>query len=460
MNAGAPGLSIAREVALKVILQFERGTKKQITELLDATVAAHSLNARDTALAHQLVLGVVRNWRFLEHALARFLRCPFSDTPAETRAILRLGAFQALCLDRIPDYALVDQSVQLAKKITKGKKSAAFVNAVLRALLREREDLRLPPEAESPDDFLSIKYSYPVWLIKYLLRLFGSREETRAFLEFNHATAPLDLRVNTLRISPEECMRMIREKEPDIEIIGRGSYAPETVRVRALPRLESRGFFRDGYCYVQDEAEQLISHVVNPQPGERIIDYCAAPGGKSTHLAELAGDKAEIVALDVSRSRLARVKQNCARLGINSVVALLAESEDARLLECNPADKVLVDAPCTGLGTLRRHPDIKLRLKPRDIERLQNIQLEILDRAARLVKPGGTLVYSTCTITHEENEVLVERFRTLHKDFAVQTDFPYLPPTMHEMFTQQGFIRTIPHLHKIDGVFVARLLRE
>jgi 16S rRNA (cytosine967-C5)-methyltransferase len=447
----------AREVAAKVILAFERSSKKTITDLLDEAIAAHPLDSRDCALAYQLSLGVIRNWFFLEFALSRFLRCRFRDTPPVGRALLRLGAFQALCLERIPAYALVDQSVRLATKLSRTKKLPAFINAVLRSLLRSNDEIRLPDESLEPDQFLSIRYSYPRWEVAYFTRLFGSFDSTRAFLEFCHSTAPIDLRVNTSRITVADCAKTIRETEPDIEIIGPGIFAPETLRLRAASRLDSREFFRAGYCYVQDEAEQLVSHAVNPQPGERIIDYCAAPGGKATHLAQLTNDQSEIIALDLSRSRLASVEENCARLGIKSVRTLLHGSEDSLTLQRNPADRVLVDAPCTGLGTLRRHPDLKLRLKSADIERMQRLQLEILDRALRMLKRGGTLVYSTCTITREENENVIQQFLARHKDLKLDDDFSYLPPAIRQLVTPQGFIRTIPHIHKIDGIFLARL---
>lgn len=448
-----------REITLQVLKQGLPRNAPTCDQILHDYLEASRLRAADARLTTELSYGVVRQLRYLDHVLSSLLREPMQRLPDDIRHILRIAAYQALFLTRIPSYALVDEAVTLAKRYGRPA-HVKLVNAVLRSLLRAGTPPPLPDKARNIVHYLSIKYSHPPWMVKLFIEWY-CKKEAEALLAFNNLAAPLDLRVNTLRTSPDEIIDMIRKTVGRAKI-DRGAFAADTVRIKP-PTAEAwqtvASLTQAGLAYVQDEASQLIAHYVNPRPGERLIDYCAAPGGKATHLAQLQGDASEILACVQHPDDLQRIARNCTLLGIRSIRPHVLSAELLDHYSRYPVDKVLVDAPCTGLGTIRRHPDIKWKKRRADIARLAELQLDILSAASRLVRPNGLLIYSTCTMTPDENELIVERFLETHPGFRVDTSREEIPDTLKVLLGPDGFLRTIPHVHQIDGFFGARLRR-
>ncbi|MCJ7663777.1 MAG: 16S rRNA (cytosine(967)-C(5))-methyltransferase RsmB, partial [Desulfobacterales bacterium] len=297
---------------------------------------------------------------------------------------------------------------------------------------------------------------HPAWLVSQWVDQRGV-EEAIALCEANNQFPPLTVRVNTLKGSREQVIQQLHndgiEASPTL-------FSPVGLRIKNPPALASWGSLQQGWLQVQDEAAQLVSLILAPKPGERILDLCAAPGGKTTHLAELMEDQGEICAVDISPIKLQLVQENCQRLGISIVKPLALDATRPLPFPAGSFDGCLADAPCTGLGTLRRHPEGKWRIKEQDILRLQEMQGQILRQAAPLVKQGGILVYSTCTLTAEENEGAIEAFLSEHKEFSLEHASGLLPRECEALVDAQGYLRTLPHRHGTDGFFAARMSRS
>jgi 16S rRNA (cytosine967-C5)-methyltransferase len=452
-------LTDPREIALHVLWHGLPRTAPPCDQILHDYLEASELRPPDARLATELTYGVLRHLRYLDHVLSSLLHEPIRRLPDAIRHILRIATYQVLFLTRVPAYAIVDEAVGLAKRYGRPV-HAKLVNAVLRSLTRTQTPLPLPHKKKNVMHYLSIKYSHPLWMVRLFIEWYGSKG-AEALLKFNNQAAPLDLRVNALRASPDELIDRIREKAGKAKIT-RGIFGAETVRIEA-PSTKTwqtvASLTREGLAYVQDEASQLIAHYANPRPGERLVDFCAPPGGKATHLAQLQNDTGDILACAQNKDHLKSISKNCSLLGIQSVKPCLLSRE--LLEECirHPADRVLVDAPCTGLGTIRRHPDIKWKKRPADIVRLAQLQLDILATACRLVRPHGLLIYSTCTMAPTENEFVVQQFLTTHPGFSVDTSTAEIPDALKTLLGPDGFLRTTPHTHHIDGFFGARLRR-
>lgn len=452
-------LTNPREIALQVLRQGLRRSAPPCDQILHNYLEHSQLRPVDTRLATELSYGVVRHLAYLDHVLGSLLREPMRRLPDDIRNILRIATYQALFLTRIPSYAVVNEAVALAKRSPRPT-YAKLVNAVLRKLVRAGNIPPLPDKARSFVRYLSVKYSHPPWMVNLFIQWYG-KKAAEELVAFNNLVAPLDLRINTLRTSPDELINMIKTKVGEAKI-GRGTYVGNTVRIESLTpdAWETvTSLVRAGMVYIQDEASQLIAYYVNPRPDERLIDYCAAPGGKATHLAQLQSDAGEILACVQHPDDRQRVEQNCSLLGIRSVKPNVISTELLNHYSCHPVDNVLVDAPCTGLGTIRRHPDVKWKKRHADIVRMAQLQLRILDTASRLVRLKGLLIYSTCTMSPDENEEIVQRFLQTHPDFQIDANHEELPKFLKALLGADGFLRTIPHVHKIDGFFGARLRR-
>ncbi len=452
MSASAPANSQkgCRELAVEILLKVE--TRKGYADiLLDHLLQRTALPARDRALLTQLVYGTLR-WRGrLDWHLDRSLSRSLAGTKPYLRNLLRLTLYQLLFLDRVPDYAAVNEAVELAKK-RGGKKAGGLVNAVARSLLREKE--RQEPDLEGDRvSRLAVFWSHPEWLVKKWLDYFGA-DETEALLKANNREPLLTLRANRLRGEREALAELLRAKGFDAEP---APWAPQGIRLRQGAAPDHLPGFEQGLFQVQGEASQLIAYILDPRPGERILDGCAAPGGKTTHIAELMEDRGEIVATDPSAQGLEKLKQNVRRLAITSVQPFLVDLQ--RGLSgalAAPYDRILVDAPCSGLGTLRSHPEAKWHREERDIPRLSKLQKNILRRAAGYLKPGGVLVYSTCTLAREENEEVVEDLLHSEKGWALEGVEGYLPKEARGLIQGKYFL-ALPHKHDTDGFFAARM---
>ncbi len=434
-----------REQALRVLRSCEQGGFAD--DLLSE--AREAFAPRDNAFIRELVYGVLRNRSCLDWYLNRFSSRPVVKTDGWTRNILRLAAYQLAFLDKVPASAAVDTAVELAKQF--GKKPG-YVNGLLRALGRS-EDAVPCAGPHDPLERLAVRYSHPRWLVRrWASRLGQARAEE--ILRENNRPAPLVVRTNRLRTSREELRASL---EAEGAVVRETGCAPAGIVIVSSPGLRSHRAFAQGWFVVQDEAAQLVGLLAAPRPGDAVLDACAAPGGKTTHLAEMMQDQGTLVALESDPKRTDRIRDNCARLGITAVRPVTG---DAAIYREGAYDTILVDAPCSGLGVLRRHPDGRWTKIENTIRERAILQQRILENCAQLLRPGGALVYATCTTEPEENEDVVKAFLADHRDFRLDDPLPFLPLAAAGLVDAEGFLRTFPNAPEMDGFFGARVVKK
>ena len=445
----------ARETALQVLLDVDK-REAYANLALGAVLDKYKPAKLDRAFTTELVYGTLRALNTLDWALGNYLRRPISGLTPVVRNILRLGAYQLLYMDRVPDSAAVNEAANLARRHGHAG-IVKFVNGVLRNLARGKDKLPFPDPAADPVASITLRYSHPEWLVRLWLEEFGY-DRTVALCEADNQPAPNSVRVNSLKTEPAELMTLLQDTGIKVE---RGRYAADCLYLSGFVALGELAPFRDGLFQVQDESSILVGQVVNPKPGTRVIDVASAPGGKATHLAQLMQDRGEILALDVHEHKLGLIEENCRRLGVNIVETLLADARALPEQYAGLADYVLVDAPCSGLGVLRRRPDARWRKSQAQIQELTVLQAQILAAAAAVLKPGGVLVYSTCTITQEENYGQVMNFLAAQPEFGLESIAGLVPDSLdHAGTLQQGYLQVLPHLHGLDGFFMARLRKQ
>lgn len=445
----------AREVALKALKAIEE-RDAYANLVLDDVLRRFPLEGRDRALATELVYGVARRQGTLDWAIELASSRPLAQMDPWVRGILREAAYQVLYLDKVPPSAAVNEAVELAKNYSHAG-TAKFVNGVLRGLLRKLPDLPYPAPEDDIVRHLALRHSHPEWLVKGWVERYGPAEAA-ALMEAYNAQPPVTVRVNRLKGSREQ-LRQLLEREGVQAAPTRWSPDGLTITgltsVAGLSRLQA---FQTGWLTVQDESSMLVAPVLAPQPGETVLEVAAAPGGKSTHLAELMDNRGKVIALDIHPHKLKLIKDNTRRLGTTIVAPVQGDAREVDKLLHEQVDRVLVDAPCSGLGVLGRRPDARWRKTPEDPPQLAVLQREILEAAARVLKPGGVLVYSTCTIDPRENQGVVAAFLADHPEFEADDLWPYLPVGLwREPTMPLGCIQLLPHRHKTDGFFIARL---
>jgi len=438
---------IPRATALTILCRTEEGIFADTALAL----ARQKLDARDSAFLLELVYGTLRNRALLDWTLNRFSAKPVDTTDVWTRNILRLAAYQMLFLDRVPVSAAVNTAVELAK--VHGNKHG-YVNGLLRGLDRKRSTIGQPDHAD-PVVRLAVRYSHPLWLVRRWVARYGA-EAAESLLQANNQPALLTIRANTLRTT-RQALRAALEAEG--VAIAETDHAPTGLTILDTPQwLRTLQAYRNGWFVVQDQAAQLISLLLSPQPGETVLDACAAPGGKTTHLAELMQDQGAVVALELDASRMVKIRENSRRLGISSIATVQG---DATTYHEGSYDRILIDAPCSGLGVLRRHPDGRWNKTEQTVDEHRSLQLRILQNCSSLLKPGGALVYATCTTAPEENEEVIAAFlaRT-DGEFSVDDPRPYLPGQARMLVDAKGFFHTYPLALEMDGFFGARMVRS
>ncbi|RKU19968.1 16S rRNA (cytosine(967)-C(5))-methyltransferase RsmB [Candidatus Poribacteria bacterium] len=454
----------ARKVALECLLTLSHSSAS-IASVVDSAFRKYTVNGRERRFINGLVYGVIRWQKQLDWVLDQFIN-PRFQLDARHRNILRLGAFQLLHLDGIPAHAAIFETVQLATshRRNSGRKTAGFINAVLRSVQRKGATLTYPLLDANPIEHIALSLSYPTWLVKRWLQTRGVTW-TLAFCRASNQIAPLALRVNTRLTKREEVCQSLAA----IGIAATASkIVPDGVVLenRAITAFDApdAGTLKDILnrvdIYVQDESAMLVAYLLSPENAEFIVDLCAAPGGKTTHLAHLMGDAGKIVAVDVSTEKIALLEKNCRRVGARNVETRVLDATKADLSFVKTADAVLIDAPCSGFGTLRRHPDIRWNKTLEQVRALSEMQYCLLKNAAQYIKPGGILVYSTCSIEPIENEEVVQRFLADYPMWTVENAKDFLPDVPPSVITAQGFVQTSPHQHGVDGAFAARLRKE
>jgi 16S rRNA (cytosine967-C5)-methyltransferase len=433
-------------------LQRLSGSDLHADNLIDLELSRNQLQGPDRGLFAELVFGVLRRQGSLDHYLAQLVQQPIERLELPVLLLLRLGLYQLRYLDRVPSHAAVHETVELTNEIL--PRAKGLINGVLRNYLRVQETLTLPDPALQPAAWLSAAYSVPSWLAEQWLQQFP-QNEAAGLAAASTEIPPLTLRTNTLKTTRADLLERFKVAGLSAEA---SRFSPEGISLLERCLVSSLPGFEEGLFAVQDESSQLVAHLLAPQPGEQVLDMCAAPGGKATHLAQLMNDQGTIIATDLNQRRIRRIRESAERLGLQSIQPLASDALSSDYLHEMLFDRVLLDAPCSGLGVIRRNPEAKWRLTPAELTRCAERQRLLLASAAKRLKSDGILVYATCSTAVEEDEAVVKDFLSCHSEFVVENG-ARLFPSWSGLFTPAGYFRCWPHQQKTDGFFAARLKR-
>ena len=444
-----------RHIALNVLLFWHKASNTLDTALESYSREISQLAVKDKKLCNALIFGVLRKRESIDWVISEFSNIPIEKIDTNLLYILRIALFQIIYMDRIPVFAAINTSVDISKKLA-GRKKAGFINAVLRKASTNHANIVLPDSNKNPSRFISVKYSLPLWLSRKWMDAFGFEDTQKLGRQIN-AIPFITIRTNTLKIKRQSLLQKLTLKVKDIQ---KTDYVHEGLNFRSpdvpIHELEE---FRQGLFQVQDEAAQLVTHFLNPKPGEKILDACAGFGGKTGHIAQIMENKGVIVAADTGGKKLESLITDMQKLGIDIVMTKTINILKTTIKDFDfYFDRVLIDAPCTGLGVLRRNPDTKWKQSKNDIARLGAKQKRMLNAAANLVRPGGILLYAVCSCEKEENEDVIDNFLEKREDFSIDKNFK--SDRYEQFITKKGFLKTYPHINSMDGFFAARLLRK
>jgi len=449
------GPTAPRMIAIRVVERVQRAGAYADLALHHALVQSR-IPAADRALATELVYGTLR-WRGrLDYLIAQALDRDISKLEPLVTSALRVGAYQLFFSDRIPANAAVDEAVRCVRAMGL-ERATGLVNAVLRRLARDGDTIEFPSLDTDPLDYLVHGGSLPLWLAERWLDEFGAEEAAELAKSLNEP-APMTIRVNRTKTTREALLPDLLRRFPEAALC---RYAPDGIILGRKGDAGQDPTFLSGQISVQDQASQLVVHLLDPQPGERVLDTCAAPGTKTAAIAERPAGEGHVLALDRHPRRLQLVGRGMRRLEVGGVATLARDATkplDDLEAPDGPFDRILVDAPCSGLGALRRNPDARWRIRPEDLESLAKVQRAILESAAEVLRPGGSLVYSTCTITKEENESVIQGFMATRPGWQIAPK-KSAPAVMQELIDDDGFLRVFPHRHDMDAFFAVRLIR-
>ena len=436
-----------RSAALQVLQAMGRSAA-WADAALAAQIARDHLSPQDAALATRLVYGVLQNRMLLDYWIGAYCTQKPDHLQLPLLDILRLGVYQIVFLDKIPDSAAVNESVKLTKQAGRAQASG-LVNAVLRKIAQNKENL---PKASDKDpvQYLSITYSHPKWLVKRLIKLLGTAE-AESFLKANNAVAPMTVQINPLKTTQAALTDELRSL--GVAAVPH-AWVPGCLELSGAGSPAALAPFREGKFLVQDGAARLVTAAAEPRPGERVMDVCAAPGGKSFSAAMAMENQGSILSCDLHENKLRRIAEGAGRLGLTIIQTACADGRVPHPEWAAAADLVLVDAPCSGLGIIRKKPEIRYK-NPNDLFSIPVIQAAILENAASYVKPGGRLIYSTCTILPEENQEITDAFLAEHPDFSRESFF--LPEPVGQT---EGQITLWPQRHGVDGFYICRMRRN
>ena len=424
-------MDLSRKTAFEILFEIE---KEGAYSNLTINRFLEKNRPDNPAFIRELVYGVLENKILLDYYLDKLIPSGIKKVKKKEATLLRLGLYQIIFMDSVPDYAAVNETVTLAKKLVRGREG--FINGVLRGYMKKGSEIKLPDETKDLKHYLSIKYSFPLWLIEKWDKQYGM-EECKKLLEASNARPKLSIRVNVNKTSREELKEYLEKKGYEVS---EGTFSKRTLHVKGSGLLEDERY-TEGYFSIQDEASTVAADKLGAKPGETVIDVCAAPGGKTSAIAELMGNNGKVYSCDIYEHKLELIDKLADRLGLSIIEPTLLDGTSGKAEWNETADRVLADVPCSGLGVIRRKPEIKYK-DITDFRELVQIQKKILENASKYVKSGGTLVYSTCTINKDENELQVKEFLDNNKEFEFVSEKQFLPT------------------EDIDGFYVCKMIKK
>lgn len=436
-----------REVSLQILMKVN--IEGAFSNIAINRQVEKSQAFQEENFIRELVYGVIENRKYIDYMIGKLSKRPIGKIHPPILEVLRLGVYQIVFMEKIPDRAAINETVNLAKKYGH-QGTVKYVNGILRNLARKKDSLVLLDEKD-PLSYLAIKYSYPKWMIEMWIRDYGY-EFTEQLCIAGNMRPKLNIRVNTLKTNREDLYKILSSQGYKLY---KTPYARDGLIIENPKLITSLEEYKKGYFTIQDESSMLVSQVMDPREGSLVLDVCSAPGGKTTHLAQFMNNKGRIIARDIHEHKLKLVEGNYNRLGIDIIDTEIfdASNFDENLVE--KLDYCLVDAPCSGLGIIRRRPEIKWNRQEGDIRKLVDLQWEILNKVKDYVRPNGYLVYSSCTISRDENENMVEKFLDRNKEFKLVGFEKKLNSREKVEDSTRGFIQLFPHIHQTDGFFIA-----
>ncbi len=439
----------AREVVVKILSRVER-TDSYLDKLLDFELKNSELSKLDKSFLTELVNGTVR-WKVrLDYVISQFYRGDYSKLDIDIKNAIRLAIYQIMFLERVPQSAAVNEAVEFVKKL-RGQYLANLVNAILRTAIRKLDLVEFPSIDDDAVRALATVHSFPQWLVRRFIDRFGVYE-TEQLLSALNERPKLSIRVNESKVAVDDMVSQFEERGLKVT---RGQFLKNFLYVDGLSRIGEIESFRAGKFTVQDESAGVVTKLLDPQPREKILDMCAAPGGKTTHILEVTEGKVELTAVEKYENRAKLIQNSLSRLGYESTKVLVADGTS--YTDDTVYEKILIDAPCTGFGVIRKKPDSKWKREPEDISKLNQVQIGIIENSSKLLKNGGVLVYSTCTIEEEENQQVIHTFLERHPEFELESADLFVE---RALVSREGYVETFPHRHDMDGSFAARLRKQ
>lgn len=436
----------AREVIVNILEEvFNNNAYSNI--ILNSELKKSDLNVKDKALVTEIVYGTIKYRYSIDTILKQYIKKDLSLIQSNLLNILRSSIYQMNYLDKIPGYAAVNEAVDMAKKESEG--AAKFVNGVLRSHLRNDKEIHF----NNPKEQMAFEYSFPKWMVELFIDQYGEYI-TKCILRGLNEVPYLTVRVNETKAAYDEVLEKLEELGYDAE---EGCMCPEAIIIKKGRSIEENQLFKEGKITVQDESAMLVAPLMDLKENSIAMDLCSAPGGKTTHMSELMNNTGEVIAFDIHEHKLELIKHNANRLAINNIKLYLEDASKLNTKYINYADAVLIDVPCSGLGIIRKKPEIKWTKTARDLRGIIRIQRHIMDNAAQYLKSGGTLIYSTCTLNKEENQSNIQGFLEKHKDFELGKI--YLGDAENIIYDEEGYVTILPNKH-MDGFFIAKLIKK
>ncbi len=437
-----------RELAVKTLYEINHD-KAFVNIALRKSLKDSKLSSIDKPFVNTLVYGVIKHRSYCDWVISSYSKIKLKKIAPMLLEILRIGVYQIFFLDKVPEFAAVNESVNLSKKYSKGR-SDKFVNGILRSILRNKEEIRR--HSFKGDEKLTIQYSAPIWLVNILKEQYPI-EIVENFFEESMKNAPITARVNRLKTTKEELKKSLIKEKIHVED---GKLRDYSITINHFSDISKSPSYKEGLLIIQDEAAMLTVDLLDPKPGEKVLDMCSAPGGKTTHIGEMLKDTPGLTARDIYDHKLKLIDDNCKRLGLKNVQLELKDGLEFYPKDKEKYDKILLDAPCSGLGILRRKPDIKWNLSEEDVKAVIGIQKKLIQNAFNYLKSGGILVYSTCTINRQENEEVVNDLLDNNENASLLS----LKDIDGNILLNECFVQTFPKEGKWDGFFMAKIQKK